>query len=401
MEKLIIKNFGPISNAEIDIKKYTLLIGDTSTGKSVIAKLICIFRDFQLKGINNIDDFREELERYAIPYLNEEATIEYFFRNNIITIQSNILQSKGGDIQFINFLRSKNLSKETVDAHYKIQEYIDKGESMNEKILDLQKKIEEVFDVLKKKEPLFTNFLLNSSLSLYIPAERMFFSMLGNSIAGLWANNINISKSFIDFAAHYEKAKSKISEFEYPPLNFTYHNEKSEEYILFNGKKINIKYTSSGIQAILPLIIVLQNLPKDDLDMIPSIKTICIEEPEISLFPNRQKELLEYIIPIIKEIDSDIVMTTHSPYILSAFNNLILANNTAEEKPDREKEIEEIISKDKWVKYEEVSAYEVKDGTIISLMDEEYKSFDVNAIDKVSDRLSEQLDGLLDIRYEE
>lgn len=401
MEKLIIKNFGPISNAEIDIKKYTLLIGDTSTGKSVIAKLICIFRDFQLKGINNIDDFREELERYAIPYLNEETTIEYFFRNNIITIQSNILQSKGGDIQFINFLRSKNLSKETVDAHYKIQEYIDKGESMNEKILDLQKKIEEVFDVLKKKEPLFTNFLLNSSLSLYIPAERMFFSMLGNSIAGLWANNINISKSFIDFAAHYEKAKSKISEFEYPPLNFTYHNEKSEEYILFNGKKINIKYTSSGIQAILPLIIVLQNLPKDELDMIPSIKTICIEEPEISLFPNRQKELLEYIIPIIKGIDSDIVMTTHSPYILSAFNNLILANNTAEEKPDREKKIEEIISKDKWVKYEEVSAYEVKDGTIVSLMDEEYKSFDVNAIDRVSDRLSEQLDGLLDIRYEE
>lgn len=401
MEKLIIKNFGPISNAEIDIKKYTLLIGDTSTGKSVIAKLICIFRDFQLKGINNIDDFREELERYAIPYLNEETTIEYFFRNNIITIQSNILQSKGGDIQFINFLRSKNLSKETVDAHYKIQEYIDKGESMNEKILDLQKKIEEVFDVLKKKEPLFTNFLLNSSLSLYIPAERMFFSMLGNSIAGLWANNINISKSFIDFAAHYEKAKSKIQELRYSPLNFTYHNEKSEEYILFNGKKINIKYTSSGIQAILPLIIVLQNLPKDELDMIPSIKTICIEEPEISLFPNRQKELLEYIIPIIKGIDSDIVMTTHSPYILSAFNNLILANNTAEEKPDREKKIEEIISKDKWVKYEEVSAYEVKDGTIVSLMDEEYKSFDVNAIDRVSDRLSEQLDGLLDIRYEE
>lgn len=401
MEKLIIKNFGPISNAEIDIKKYTLLIGDTSTGKSVIAKLICIFRDFQLKGINNIDDFREELERYAIPYLNEETTIEYFFRNNIITIQSNILQSKGGDIQFINFLRSKNLSKETVDAHYKIQEYIDKGESMNEKILDLQKKIEEVFDVLKKKEPLFTNFLLNSSLSLYIPAERMFFSMLGNSIAGLWANNINISKSFIDFAAHYEKAKSKIQELRYSPLNFTYYNEKNEEYILFNGKKINIKYTSSGIQAILPLIIVLQNLPKDDLDMIPSIKTICIEEPEISLFPNRQKELLEYIIPIIKGIDSDIVMTTHSPYILSAFNNLILANNTAEEKSNREKEIEEIISEDKWVKYEEVSAYEVKDGTIVSLMDEEYKSFDVNAIDRVSDRLSEQLDGLLDIRYEE
>lgn len=33
MEKLIIKNFGAIKNVEIDIKKYTLIIGDTSKEK--------------------------------------------------------------------------------------------------------------------------------------------------------------------------------------------------------------------------------------------------------------------------------------------------------------------------------------------------------------------------------
>lgn len=44
MEKLIIKKFGAIKNAEVDIKKYTLVIGNTSTGKSTIAKLVCIFR---------------------------------------------------------------------------------------------------------------------------------------------------------------------------------------------------------------------------------------------------------------------------------------------------------------------------------------------------------------------
>ena len=40
MEKLIIKNFGPISDIEIDMNEYVILIGDTSTGKSIIAKLI-------------------------------------------------------------------------------------------------------------------------------------------------------------------------------------------------------------------------------------------------------------------------------------------------------------------------------------------------------------------------
>ena len=131
------------------------------------------------------------------------------------------------------------------------------------------------------------------------------------------------------------------------------------------------------------------------------MKTICIEEPEISLFPERQKGLLEYIVSIIKKINSRVVITTHSPYILSAFNNLILANNTADEKKDRTEEIEVIIERDKWVDFEEVSVYEVKDGKIISLLESEYKGIDINAIDKVSDRLSEDVDKLISIRYEE
>ena len=45
MEKLIVKNFGPIKEAEIDLTKYVVFIGDTSVGKSVLAKLISIFRD--------------------------------------------------------------------------------------------------------------------------------------------------------------------------------------------------------------------------------------------------------------------------------------------------------------------------------------------------------------------
>ena len=64
MEKLIIKNFGPISDIEIELKKYVVLIGDTSTGKSVIAKLICIFQDCLFLGIENIQDFRKKIKEY-------------------------------------------------------------------------------------------------------------------------------------------------------------------------------------------------------------------------------------------------------------------------------------------------------------------------------------------------
>jgi predicted ATPase len=44
-EKLIVKDFGPIKNAELDLKKVTIFIGPQGSGKSTLAKLVAIFRD--------------------------------------------------------------------------------------------------------------------------------------------------------------------------------------------------------------------------------------------------------------------------------------------------------------------------------------------------------------------
>ena len=43
MERLYIKNFGPIQEAEITIHKITVLIGEQGSGKSTIAKLYALF----------------------------------------------------------------------------------------------------------------------------------------------------------------------------------------------------------------------------------------------------------------------------------------------------------------------------------------------------------------------
>ncbi|OAV74220.1 hypothetical protein Barb7_02310 [Bacteroidales bacterium Barb7] len=43
MEYLRITNSGAVESAEIEIKKYNIFIGDTSSGKSTVAKLITIF----------------------------------------------------------------------------------------------------------------------------------------------------------------------------------------------------------------------------------------------------------------------------------------------------------------------------------------------------------------------
>ena len=39
-DKLIVRDFGPIKNAELDTKKTTVLIGPQGSGKSTLAKLV-------------------------------------------------------------------------------------------------------------------------------------------------------------------------------------------------------------------------------------------------------------------------------------------------------------------------------------------------------------------------
>ncbi|MFT5917509.1 MAG: putative ATPase, partial [Bacteroidia bacterium] len=47
MQKIVIKNFGAIKEAEIKINKVLVLIGEQASGKSTIAKLIYFFKSLK------------------------------------------------------------------------------------------------------------------------------------------------------------------------------------------------------------------------------------------------------------------------------------------------------------------------------------------------------------------
>ena len=72
MQKIIIKNFGPIEYAEIEIAKIVVLIGGQASGKSTIGKLIYFFRSLK-------EDFYNDV--YKKPEMNEDY--ETFFIQNI------------------------------------------------------------------------------------------------------------------------------------------------------------------------------------------------------------------------------------------------------------------------------------------------------------------------------
>jgi predicted ATPase len=49
-----------------------------------------------------------------------------------------------------------------------------------------------------------------------------------------------------------------------------------------------------------------------------------IEEPEAHLYPLAQKKIIELISLIVNSTQSQVIITTHSPYILNILNNLLM-----------------------------------------------------------------------------
>jgi predicted ATPase len=382
MEKLIVKNFGPIKEAEIDLTKYVVFIGDTSTGKSVLAKLISIFRDSYFLLLNSSDgfeiDFRSQLVKYNIDFENENSEILYYEGNVPLLIL------KDNKIDLIN----KNQKNEVLENLEEIHKE-NLSKNLFAQQVDFDKKA--FFEYIQER-------LFQELKSLYIPAERILFSLIGDSMAGLMSNNVALPECYKEFASKFEVARKKTKSYSYNDFNIEYNFENGSNFLTVNKTKLLLSQSSSGIQSILPLLLVFDNvISNHKLEM---SKLFIIEEPELNLFPIKQKKLVDYLISKVKKISHKIVITTHSPYILSALDTLMLAKNTFNEHPDLKVEISKIVSEDKWIDYNDISVYEVRnDGKVYSIKNEEFRSIDTNAIDGVSDIISDEFDKLTELRY--
>ena len=196
MEKLIVKNFGPIKEAEIDLTKYVVFIGDTSTGKSVLGKLIAIFRDFNNLLKNKVEkfdyekelDFNNQLKNYNIDFDFNNSFFEYTNKDLVLKLTNN-------KIEYI----SDNFSKKSLYD-----------------VTNLPNSL--THDDIKK---LFLIIGLRGK-TVYFPPERILTSLIGNSLSGLWANNVALPTCFKNFAAKYEVArKDDENNFSYISLSNT------------------------------------------------------------------------------------------------------------------------------------------------------------------------------------
>ena len=126
--------------------------------------------------------------------------------------------------------------------------------------------------------------------------------------------------------------------------------------------------------------------------------TIVHKYPETGLFPIAQNDLVAHYANLLNSGPSNrLLMTTHSPYILTALNNYIYAYQVGQKCPD---EVSALIPKHLWIDPKRVSAYFVENGTARSIMDEELQHICAEEIDQASTLTNELYDKLLEIKID-
>lgn len=421
MEKLVIDNFLAIEHAEIEIKKINLFIGPQAQGKSLISKLIYFFKEYPqtlIEAVKRGIQTKDECDRFTLAKF-EKIFPRYTWRNDKFKITYSCDYFSISITNLPNGNKAENNKKSAL-----ILKSDDVFKDAFEEMLETKKNSE--FDFLIFFDHILMRLLHANYLetALYVPAGRSFFASLDINIFTFISSEIKIDYFLALFGKYYRETMELIKDGTYEDLEedqekanrvnrlvnqticgeFLLENDQS--WIVENNRKTRIEDTSSGQQAALPIVLLLSTVPYHRaLSSHSSPSHFVIEEPEAHLFPVSQNDIVLLVANAYNRLrDCNIsgsgvnsfTIATHSPYILTAFNNLIQAGNVAASKNHEDlDELRSVVPESEWVDFNDVTAYVVNNGMVKSILNQELKLIDANMIDEVSDDLAAKFEKLI------
>ena len=460
MQKIIIKQFGAVKDAEIEINKVLVLIGEQASGKSTIAKLIYFFKSLRDELFDHIyqDNSKDHFDTlsdlilpiqekfydffgstYHLPYF--EIIYYYSIENNMF-LKLSLTENKKLHAIFSDKFLSGAFKNKASDMK-KLLQKTTQSDSIHEQIAYEQNKYKNIQKLSSFVNEAFCSF---QTTSLFIIAGRnatvSYSELFGKYLFANIQSKIEDNKlqtfkkkeqtvdeslmlSFIERVSkiknlfekygnfegliefylndttekeRFKKIKDKIDDI----LKGKYSIDRWGEKIIIDektGQYVHLHNSSSGQQEVVRI---LQDL---FLILIEKQKALrIIEEPEAHLFPIAQKSVIELLAFFINQ-DNEIIITTHSPYVLTVFNNLLFANRVVEKNPNSEDEVNAIIEKSIRLKQPDFSAYSLTgqnaadDPTVFceNIVSNKTGLINQNYLDTVSEMLSSDFDRLYSI----
>jgi predicted ATPase len=392
IEKLIVNHFGPIQKADLDLRKVTVFIGEQASGKSILAKLVAIMRRHPFleqanKNRRSKTWWRNQFEYFGLDEFQPEiSTIAFKNEDFSVDFANSVMKPT-----FVN-KRLKVLIKGIADLET-LQNEIDEASRIEYEQENYEKatqlgveKNQNAIALLKLKSELKLSFLASE----YIPAERVLLSFMRcHHFEDLYLDD------FIQKFKDKRVLKRKIPIF---PLNMAFHHDEDavdENWITHAdaATAFPLHKAASGIQSLVPLSVFMETInPKQKYQFI-------IEEPELNLYPTTQKKVVEYLIEKCTKSDNRLIITTHSPYVLTTLSNLIQAKNVLKLHPEKAKAIHAIVPPQQLLDFDDVAVYFVANGAVKSLRDEAFQNIDATPLDSISDELGAAFDKLLDLEF--
>ncbi|EGA8550628.1 AAA family ATPase [Campylobacter coli] len=388
MQKIIIKNLGPIQEATISLKPFMVLIGKSSSGKSVLLRTISLlkwlYKQEQIKSFHEAKLFNNINQKEFMNYLKESMLDIYINHNTEIALVDDkpLIEIKGknitlyqehikteqliGKIVFINDVR--NFLPELLAIPR--QREIKASYHTNDMIANFIESINEVkYFKLKTME--------NTTLTAENEAGFIKYYLIHNDIkipfeqSSSGEKSTSIMETISSYFAHLYDIKKKSLD------------KIAIENIIFDLKKsISTKgrFTENNVIKRIKLIeTLLSEKNKPTLD-------IFIEEPESNLFPINQMNMAYYLASLRNAKNKpNIMFSTHSPYILTSLNNILYASMVEQKLQDNKKDdIYKIIDKKNIIDYKDLVAYKLENGKAKSIIDKETKLIDAEYIDTIS-----------------
>lgn len=370
-ESIIIKNFGPLKEVEIDdIKPLTVFIGKSAGGKSIIMKVIVLMR--YIYKMVNIRSYLKNAEITRSPFKLRFNSLLHDGLKGMITAQTEIY-----------YTVEINGNKYTL-------KYTNRGLQSDINIPD--------------KDLIFFKEAYVSGMRSLIPIwASKAVSVKGENLGFFFHETFNDFNDATDVIKEqkleYLNLKMKVRKSGNRPKLFTIESLQND------AVPIELRYASSGIQTSAPLVTivhyfaqefsfkdafqrsVLNYLYKQDLltKFTPGINQnklgkyvhIHIEEVELSLAPEDQRAFMSNLVEEVfhknkKDRKLGLMVSTHSPYIVNHLNVLLRAGYF-----EKARENYPFLEKD------DIAVYRVNEGKIISLMatDNDTGEYVINALD--------------------